>query len=187
MCPLITKTLWCSGNIVSDVCFINCRDDGGVDVNCDDAYGDLLSPIDDMLLGLNLNDGPTGTTDCSDTHYSTSEVSSCDVRPEDTVPGIDSESVDDAAAAPSHASGDDPIPSTETERDWQAVVEDLMKTIWPNDNWKRMSRLFNIISCSDADADVILDTIRNLNWTVSLPSKVTELRQLEIAALGTNK
>ena len=71
--------------------------------------------------------------------------------------------------------------------DWQGVIEDVIQTKWPNNNWRILSRLLNIIGCTDRDSNVVLDTIRNIDWTLSIPRNVAELRQLEVNAMGINK
>jgi hypothetical protein len=71
--------------------------------------------------------------------------------------------------------------------DWQGVVEDVFHTKWPNNNWRILSRLLNIIGCTDRDSDVVLETIRNVDWTLSIPRNVAQLRQVEINAMGINK
>ena len=70
---------------------------------------------------------------------------------------------------------------------WQAEVEELFNPRWPNNNWCHLSRLLNIIGSSDLDADVLLETIRQLDWTISIPKNIAELRKIEIDSLGTNK
>jgi hypothetical protein len=70
---------------------------------------------------------------------------------------------------------------------WQSYVDDLFKPKWPNNNWNILSRLLNIIGCSDRDADVVLDSIRLLDWTVSIPKNISELRKVEAVSLGSNE
>lgn len=70
---------------------------------------------------------------------------------------------------------------------WQAVIDNLFKPKWPNANWTLLSRLLNIIGSTDRDSDVLLDTIRQLDWTASIPSNVAELRKVETEALGSNE
>lgn len=107
-------------------------------------------------------------------------------RVNDDVEEVESPINCSATDNPSNAPATDSEPNPAEVPDWQAVVDDLLQPAWPNENWKLISRLLNIISCTDGDADVILDTVRRLNWTVSLPSKVCELRRLEMDALGRN-
>lgn len=70
---------------------------------------------------------------------------------------------------------------------WQSYVDDLFRPKWPNNNWNILSRLLNIIGCSDRDADVVLDSIRLLDWTVSIPKNISELRKVETVSLGSNE
>jgi hypothetical protein len=74
-----------------------------------------------------------------------------------------------------------------TKFNWQTYIDDLLKPQWPNHNWNLLSRLLNILGCSDRDADVVLDTIRQLDWTVSIPKHVAELRKVETLSLGSKK
>ena len=97
----------------------------------------------------------------------------------DSVPSANDEGIHDAAAAEPQQ----PQPNT----DWQSVVDDLFTSTWPNSNWSVISRLLNIIACTDRDADVVLDTFRKLDWTLSIPTNVAELRRVEKESLGTNK
>lgn len=71
--------------------------------------------------------------------------------------------------------------------DWQGVIEDVIHTNWPNTNWRILSRLLNIIGCTDRDSDVVLETIRSIDWTLSIPRNVAQLREVEIHAMGINK
>ena len=70
---------------------------------------------------------------------------------------------------------------------WQAVVDNLFKPKWPNNNWSLLSRLLNILGSTDRDADVLIDTIRQIDWTTSIPNNVAELRKVERDSLGTNE
>lgn len=170
----------------------------------DSSESDLDLNLDGTLLSAPLSENdamsdsgetsgvtaPETSTNCGD--HQSQEEPEC-LHPTVAAPGPVNEDVEEVESPINSSATDNPsnapaeFEPTPTELpDWQAVVDDLLQPAWPNDNWRLISRLLNIISCTDGDADVILDTVRRLNWTVSLPSKVSELRRLEMDALGKN-
>ena len=142
-----------------------------------DAMSDSSESTGITAVVPSRNSGDGQSEECL--HATETTAGPVDVDVEEVESPINCSSTDYPSNGPAES---EPTP-TELP-DWQAVVDDLLQPAWPNDNWKLISRLLNIISCTDGDADVILDTVRRLNWTVSLPSKVAELRRLEMDALG---
>lgn len=149
--------------------------------------------VEDLLLDLNLggpHDHDTDSTS-SDVSESFTESIHCDDDSQDRHdPDQDNLPVPDIFPAGNILPGKTPSPHEQHSDDiidWQSIIEDTIKPKWPNGNWTTISRLLNVIGSTDRDADVILDSIRTLDWTQSIPSSVAELRRFENEALGTNK
>jgi hypothetical protein len=54
---------------------------------------------------------------------------------------------------------------------------------WPNINYKIISRLCNCLSLSDRDCDLLIEEIRKLNVSMSIPVNVRDLRKAEQDAI----
>ena len=54
---------------------------------------------------------------------------------------------------------------------------------WPNINYQIISRLCNCLSLSDRDCDMLIEEIKNLNVSMSIPVNVRDLRKAEQDAI----
>lgn len=174
--------------------------------DCSEDSEALGSDLDDQSLWLHsLNLGENEATDSGESsaseHGSNSESDASENASEPDMPSDMPDEVAHLSQAQDESEDHQPDATTsgptsanpdcqygdDASMDWQAAIEDLIKPKWPNDNWTTISRLLNIIGSTDRDADVILDSIRSLDWTMSIPSNVAELRRFELEALGSNK
>lgn len=58
-------------------------------------------------------------------------------------------------------------------------VDDEDRVLWPNDNWRLVSKLVNSCQMSDGDATLLLDTMRSIDSRLSIPRSIRDLRKFE--------
>jgi hypothetical protein len=91
--------------------------------------------------------------------------------------------------SPARSNGSSPVSEHEVFEPDNLLVQQVAAPpvtgpAWPNENWRRASKLINSCHMSDGDADMLLDTLRSVDVRLSIPQNVRELRRFERSFIG---